>query len=206
MKKITDRSKREHYIIQNGIRNIFETKDLDFQLYQYDRGELISNLTDLSNTLLFLVEGSVQIYALEPEGNKYTICQVEPFLLLGDMEFAENNDTAYLVEAATEVHCIALPIHRLRETLQKDNTFLLFLLRSITRKFILFSKSETSALSLEEKLILYMEIDSRDRTFHGVEKAANHLHYSRRQLQRILKDMMERGKITKIARGTYHLN
>ena len=41
--------------------------------------------------------------------------------------------------------------------------------------------------------------------FSGVEKMAMQLHCSRRQLQRVLKKLLEEGRLVKLAKGSYRL-
>lgn len=205
MREIFDMPKLERYLDQYKIRELFETEALSFHLCQYDKGEIIRFTTDANQRLHFVVNGSVQIYSLHEDGERYPLRFINDFTLLGDMEFCGAPSAFLLVEVVKPVLCVELPLYPLKDTLLNDNTFLRFLLRSVSYKLALFARSETAFSSLEEKLLYYMEHECPDHQFQGVEAVAIQLRCSRRQLQRILKSLSGRQVIRKVKKGTYRL-
>ncbi len=205
MREIFDETALERYLDQYKIRALFETEAISFRLCQYDKGEIIRCSTDENQRLCFLVKGTIQIYAVHEDGGYYPLCYINDFTLLGDMEFCGAPSSTLLVEVVKPVLCVELPISHLQDALLNDNAFLRFLLRSISGKLALLTQSDTEFSSLEEKLLYYMEHECPDHQFQGVEAVAIHLRCSRRQLQRILKSLLERQVIRKVKKGTYRL-
>ena len=205
MKQVHDEKMLERYINRYHINEIFDTKNLTFRLYQYERGEILNYNRDFSNHLQFLVSGAVQIYSIRGDGSRYPLCLLNDFTLLGDMEFCGETSLPFLVEATRKVMCIELPLYDFRNALLNDNAFLRFLLRSVGHKMALFTQSEAAFTSLEEKLLHFLKYDCPDHQFQGVEATAIQLRCSRRQLQRLLKSLTEKGIIEKRGKGIYRL-
>lgn len=205
MKELRDDTLLKQYLAKHQIEQLFDTKDLPFRLCQYDRGEILNFIKDSNHYLHFLVSGAVHIYAVRKDGSNYPLCYLEEFTLLGDMEFCGEKSSSLLVEVSKRAVCVELPLYKYRDILLNDNTFLRYLLHSVAHKMALFSQSEASYSSLEEKLLHYLKYDCPSQTLQGVEAAAIHLRCSRRQLQRVLKSLTERGIVEKTAKGVYRL-
>lgn len=58
MKKIRNPEKENFYLEKYHIPAIFDTKDLEFELQQYEKGELIVSAQDELSWFRFIVEGS----------------------------------------------------------------------------------------------------------------------------------------------------
>ncbi|MDO5424558.1 MAG: cyclic nucleotide-binding domain-containing protein [Eubacteriales bacterium] len=205
MKQIPDKERLDSYVKRYRIDEIFDTEGLPFRLCQYEKGEILNYSRDSASFLLFMVEGSVQIYSLREDGRRYPLCLVEEFTLLGDMEFCGETTLPFLVEVVKKVVCVELPLYEYRKTLLEDNAFLRFLLGSVSHKLALFSQTEAGFAGIEEKLLSYLEYECPAEGFQGVEKVAVKLRCSRRQLQRVLKDLTEKGTIVKVGKGRYRL-
>lgn len=205
MRQLNNETLLQHYLNQYGILSLFDTKNLQFRLYEYEKKEVLTFLKDSSQCLRFLVEGEAQIYSVREDGSRYPLCYVTPMTLLGDMEFCGEHTLPFLVETTKKVRCIELNLQECRSSLLNDNTFLRFLLRSIAKKTALTVRFDASFSTLEARFLYFLEHDCENQTMHGVEIAATHLHCSRRQLQRILKQLTEQGKIKKCGKGIYHL-
>lgn len=205
MKEIADAGMLNVYMTKNQIESLFETKQLPFRLCEYDRGEILNNIRDSGSCLQFVVAGEVQIYAVRSDGSRYPLCYLDGFTVLGDMEFCGEDHLPFLVEAVRKVHCIELPLYGCRAALWNDNTFLRYLLRSVSHKLALVSRQDAEYSTLEEKLLHYLRQECPGGQMHGVEHAATHLHCSRRQLQRLLRSLSDRQVIEKIGKGIYRL-
>lgn len=205
MRQIHDEQLLNSLLKQYQFEALFDTKNLPFRLYQYDRGEILNNIHDSTHYLQFLVKGSVKIYSIREDNSCYHVCLLKDFTLLGDLEFCGETSMTFLVEVTRRATCIALPLYDYHSTLLNDNAFLRFLSHSIARKLFLFSQSEATFSNFEEKLLHYMQFECPEQQFQGVEAATIHLHCSRRQLQRILKSLTERNVVEKVGKGAYRL-
>ena len=203
MKLLQDPALLGEYLARYEIPRKFDTPNLPFSLWEYERGELLGNLKDSRQVLRFVVSGTIQIYAVRADGSRYPLSHSDDFTLLGDMEFCGESSLPFLVEAMSRVRCVELPLFGCREALLHDNTFLRGLLGSVARKVALFAQSYAAYSRLEEKLLACLRQDGG--SFRGVEPLAVRLHCSRRQLQRLLKGLTERGVLEKTGRGEYRL-
>lgn len=205
MKEIHDPDMLRNYIEKYQIEKFFGAKQLSFRLCQYDRGEILNNIRDSSYFLQFVVSGAIQIYAVRSDGSRYPVCHLDGFTLLGDMEFCGETDLPFLVEAVKRVYCVELPLYKYRTALLDDNIFLRNLLHSVAGKLALVSRAEAAYSTLEEKFLHYLAQECPDGQIHGVGNTAMHLHCSRRQLQRLLRTLVDRKVIEKVRKGTYRL-
>lgn len=205
MKKITDTDRIAHWIKQEKIQDYFDTKDLEFHANQYEKGELIASPYTALGQILFLIEGVVQIYSLRNDGGISPISQIAEFALLGDMEFCTKEKSPFFVEAKTTVVCLTLSIKKYQEALNQDLRFLHVLLQSFLNKLKIFSSINVVALTIEERVLLYMKTLSTNGELQGVESATVQLRCSRRQLQRVLKKLCDEGAVEKLGKGHYRL-
>lgn len=205
MKKSESEKRKQSYLKRYGIKDLFtDPEQIEFELFEFSRGEIINNLIDPADSLLFTVGGVIRVYNIRDNGTMALLSEGESFTVLGDVEFSTGKPSAYIVEAGTQAHCIIVDLKRYRPVLEKDPVFLSFLLASVTEKL-----NKTTAYLLEpedlrERTVYYIE-HSDHRTLKGVASAASYLHCSKRQLLRILKELQEEGVIIKTGKGIYRL-
>ncbi|MCI8454932.1 MAG: hypothetical protein HFE84_10015 [Lachnospiraceae bacterium] len=72
MRKILDRNQREYWLEKGNIYNYFDTPNLVFQGYCYEKGEYITVPGKKMDKILFLVEGTVQIYGVREDGSLFS--------------------------------------------------------------------------------------------------------------------------------------
>ena len=217
MKRIFDPALLDFYLQKHEIPSLFDTPDLAFSLYQFKKGERLDTLNP-EEYLSFLVDGSIEISeanvngqvgpfsANRADGTSYPIGYLDGFTCIGDMEFCGKRDDTHQIEARTTALCIVLPLASTKELLLNDNRFLRYLLNSVTEKLMLYSSSQSNFSTLEESFLSYLSERCPDQTFSGVEKMAMQLHCSRRQLQRVLKKLLEEGQLVKLSKGSYRLS
>ena len=205
MRQIQDEKLLQFYMEKYGITELFETKGLQFRLFEYERGEILNFVKDSTQCLQFFVRGNAIIYSVRTDGSRYPLCVLKDFTLLGDMEFCEEHSLPFLVEALTKVYCVELSLYECRTLLLRDCVFLRYAARSVAKKVALALQADAVFSTLEERLLHYLENECPHGTLHGVEAAAVSLHCSRRQLQRVLKHLTTEGKIEKCGKGVYHL-
>lgn len=206
MKELKDQSLLNNYLLQYKIQDLFDTKDLPFQLYEYEAGEIMNYKRPLDNYLKFIVSGEISLYSIMEDGEQFTGFKGPFFGLLGDLELCgikmENN----YQEAITTVHSIELPLNKVRSQILDDNTFLRYLLYRIVKRHVQMTKPElVHSTSVEKRLLHYLEYESTDHTISGVEAMAFRLRCSRSQVQRALKTLIQNEKIQKTGKGKYKL-
>ena len=166
MKRIFDPALLDFYLQKYEIPSLFNTPDLAFSLYQFEKGERLDILNP-EEYLSFLVNGSIEISANRADGTSFTC--------IGDMEFCGKRDDTHQIEARTTALCIVLPLGTAKEFLLDDNRFLRYLLTSVTEKLMLYSSSQSNFSTLEEAFLSYLSKRCPDQTFSGVEKMAMQL-------------------------------
>ena len=206
MKKIKDRKKLQIWLDRYDILSHFSDPDLPFELVCFDAHEIINNLCEASENLLFFVSGKLTIRNIRDDGTVYLISETTQFIMLGDVEYADMQMTPHIVEAAAPSLMIVLPLKgEIREKLDHDPVFLRYLLSSVAGKFIEFSSSVIEPKTLRERLLFHLENTAQDCMIRSVVNTSDTLQCSRRQLLRILKQLCEEGIIEKTGKGTYRL-
>lgn len=206
MHRITDDGQIRQWLEQGDILALFDTQGLVFSAFRYEKGELLTDPRRPTEHLLFLVEGSVRIYGIREDGGILPIGLTRSPALLGDVEFCDCPVPPYYAEAQTEAVCLALPIAPYRRALEQDVRFLHMLLRSFSQKLNMISSIGVTPVSLEERVLFYIQNVCPDGELRGVEAATFQLRCSRRQLQRVLQALCQAGRLCKVGKGRYALS
>lgn len=206
MNTIKDKKQIAQWIEQAHIMEYFDTPDLEFHAYRYEKGEFITWFDRHLDELLFLVEGTIQIYGIRENGGILPVTEAECPAIIGDIEYTGHGISPFFVETKTPAICIALSVKKYRSQLDCDLRFLHMLMESYCSKIITFSMVDINTTTLEERLLIYMKHIWPLSELNGVESAILQLRCSRRQLQRVLKKLCLEGRITKIGKGRYRLN
>lgn len=193
---------------QHAILSFFDTPNLPFQAFSYQKGEILSSPLNPLEHLLILVQGSVRIYLLQDDGWSQVIVPETGAgpcgKLFGDLEFACGTVTPFFSEAMEETVCIALSLTECGEQLHRDVTFLHHVMRSMADKLEYTTSTGIGSTTLEDRLTaLFRAVP--DGILEDVEVCAQRLHCSRRQLQRVLKKLCEEGQVERTGRGQYRL-
>ena len=205
MREIRDPETIQQWIETSRIQENFDTPDLPFRLYEYESGEMLVSPFKEFRELLFVVKGRVDIYGIKDNGNIIPINARKDWMILGDMEFCRKSRAQYHAEAKDQVVCLALPLESCRSELERDVRFLHTLLDSVSEKMELSSLLESSADTIEERVLFYMRNMCPNGELRGVDETTLKLRCSRRQLQRVLRKLCEEGKVEKIGKGCYRL-
>ena len=206
MREIKDQKDIDKLILKNDITKYLKDKGIIFRMVQYENGEIIINMKEETEFMKFVMEGFIQIYGLRYDGSIYPVRYIDDFTVLGDVELIQETSAEFFVEAKSKVLCLLISISDNKDILLNDNYFLRFLIKHITRKLTLFSESQSVFTSLEEKLLNYMENECENKMITSVEKTSFQLRCSRRQLHRVLKKLLEEGRVKRISKGCYRVN
>ena len=173
------------------------------RLLQFEKGELLTQPLTPLRQFLIVERGSVQIYGMDESSRKYSIALSKKGTLLGDVEFCKDKLSPFFTEAVGTVLCLAIPFQQNRSQLENDTIFLQFVIEQLANKLTMMAKMELTVQTLEEKVLLYLQDAWPDHEITSVNEALSSLHCSRRQLQRVLKKLCEKGKLEKCGRGHY---
>lgn len=206
MKIIYDEQLLQKSLMELDLQSKFQMDRIHPVLCVYEKGELLTGPHIEQKYLLFLVSGMVQIYGIGIDGRKIPVNLVQKGTIIGDVEFCNARNSNLFSEAVKEILCIGIYIPQYREILENDICFLRFLLSSLSSKVYLTSASDSPEISVEEKLFSYMKQECSENILDGVEHAALRLQCSRRQLQRVLRDLCEQGRLVRLGKGKYKLN
>lgn len=201
LEEIHDKTQIEHWIGKGNIRGYFDTPNVTFHAYRYEKGEYITVPDQRMDKILFLIEGTVQIYGIREDGSLSPVNEVESPALIGDLEFPDQGITPLFTEVKTPTVCLALSTKEYRGQLEHDLRFLHMLLRSYADKLKFFSAVDPVTAILEERVVLYMKNICQSGEINGIERAVFQLRCSRRQLQRVLKKLCDDGWVRKIGKG-----
>lgn len=203
MKEIRDPEKLESVFVLQ--KDHFQKRPPVLRLLSFEKGELLNHPLKPLSQFLILIEGSVCIYHLSPDGAMRYLTRASSGTLLGDMEFSQVKGNAFYTEATEEVLCLAIPFAQNQDVLENDPVFLRFVLSQIAGKLSTSSTMDIVVQTLEEKVLFYLRTIQSDHEFASVNKAMQALNCSRRQLQHVLKKLCDEGTLIKTGRGHYRL-
>ena len=89
--------------------------------------------------------------------------------------------------------------------LEQDNRFLRFLLDSMAQQMTRSMYIRVNEGSAQQALLAYLRWRCPDHTIRNVGEVAFHINYSRRQLQRVLKELTDQGILVRTGKGCYTL-
>ncbi|WP_050614432.1 Crp/Fnr family transcriptional regulator [Bacillus testis] len=136
MKIIDNQSLVYSYLETNQLHEYFSRVDVNkIKLCRFDKGEMMITAGEPLQEMLFLVEGKVKIFTVTAEDKRLIIRFLKAFAMLGDIEFANEENAITSVEAITDCLVLSIPYNYLKETIGKNPSFLYFLLQSISHKF-----------------------------------------------------------------------
>lgn len=203
MKRIYDQKLIESHLNKYDIQSNFDTTNMVFELFSYEKGEIIAKPF---HYIFFLVSGRIIIYSIFEHGEIVKIAAVNEPSILGDLEFAGRSDERNFYEAATECRLLALSLEKYGDVLRRDVRFLWTVINAINTKLWMFNPSMLSLGTYKERLLHYFELNFGEKTISGMNDIAADFHMSTRQLQRVLKEFVDEGTLTRIGQGKYKLN
>lgn len=205
MEFIQDGELLQRILAQEGISAHFESRGLNFRLVRCKKGELLCTPDRPLQDLLFVVRGSVRVYALGEDGSCIPVSRGVGPAILGTMEFARQGLPSFFTEALEDLLCVALPMETNRALLEQDRAFLRFVLDGMAEMIMTFTLIGHSAQPLEERLLTFLRDVQPDHSLHSINTGLLQLHCSRRQLQRVVKRLCEAGRLVKTGKGKYRL-
>lgn len=217
MKRINSRSLLKKYIKKYRINEMFSNNlEEHMELIAFEKGEYLSRDGECVEHLLFFVKGKAKVYINLENGKSLLLCFYYPFMLFGDLELVSQNPASTNTVVIDEVHCIALPLSRVREELLKDSRFMGCVCASLGDKLERASKNGTINLlyPLENRVASYIiatmeKVQGEDKLFQFNENLTNLaelLGTSYRHLLRVLNKLVEENFLEKQKGGYVVIN
>lgn len=205
MKEIRDPQLLEYYVKKFHIRSFFDTDELPFRLYEYAPGEMINVVHPMEESMKFIVEGVFDHYRIQEDGTPYLIAHCDGFGFMGDLAFCGRMPPDRYQEVIETVRAVELPMAEMRPVLENDNRFLRFLLDTMAQRMTASMDNRSDMVTAEQALLAYLRWRCPNHTITNVGETAFHMNYSRRQIQRVLKELTMRGILIRTGKGRYLL-
>ena len=205
MREIRDPQLLEHYLRKFHIQSFFDTPNLPFRLYEYSPGEMINIVHPAEVSIKFIVEGVFDHYKIQEDGSPYLIAHCDGFGFMGDLAFCGRMPPGRYQEVIETVRAVELPLEQMRPILENDNRFLRFLLDTMAQRMTASMHIRSDMTSAAKALVAYMRWRCPNHTITNVSEAAFQMNYSRRQIQRVLKELTEQGVLHRLGKGRYVL-
>ena len=205
MREIRDPELLEHYIRKFHIRSFFDTRELPFRLYEYAPGEMINVVHPMEESMKFIVEGVFDHYKIQEDGSAYLISHCDGFGFMGDLAFCGRQPPGRYQEVIETVRAVELPMAQVRPVLENDNRFLRFLIDTMAQRMTASMHNRSDMMTAEQALVAYLRWRCPSLTITNVSETAFHRNYSRRQMQRALNTLTQRGLLCKTGNGCYRL-
>ncbi|OAB39543.1 Crp/Fnr family transcriptional regulator [Paenibacillus glacialis] len=198
MKEIKDREQLTDYLHAHQIESVFNEQLIPYlSLYNFEQGERICSQGEHAEILYVLVKGRVKIYTTSAGGKTLILSFKKPLEVIGDIEYVQGINIMNTVEAVSSVCMIGIH-HRWLNKYGSDHAPLLqFLLKIITRKFLLKNNSLSFNLMhpVEMRLASYLmsvSFEDSDSQLKGqqstvsIKDVANFIGTSYRHLNRVI--------------------
>lgn len=205
MKQLFNQEVISSYIKLHHIDSYFENLHIPKCIIEYESGEFLSSPLLSNHYIQFIIEGEVNIHYIREDGTLYSLANCGENYMIVEQQLFFNTDDAVYAVAITPTKCIAISIDQCHELLLNDKIFLRKTAEKLCITLSTITKSNASSIDLQSRTFNYMKYRCKDGSFTGLEKTAFDLHYSTRQLQRVLNKLESLGIIKKTGKGAYQL-
>lgn len=194
--KINNFEKLNIYIEKFRINDMFSRNMIeDMSLYMFEKNEHICKEGDILNKMFFVVDGKAKVYKNLANGKSVLLSFYNPFTVIGDIEFIDNNKADCSVQVIKNTYCIVLEFSVINKKLLNDCKFLKSRCKYLGEK--LRKSSNNSSINLlyplENRLASYILAFVNEETINktfifegGYNETAELLGTSYRHLNRIL--------------------
>ena len=201
MKKIDDQKLLDTYLNKYHLQEYLQ--EYDPTLYSFDANETLNQKLNPRQFLLFLVSGTVLLQSFHLDGSISQLTKTHAFTCFGEMELGYPEGKQNIIKTLTNCTFIAIDIQQYQSKIENDPKLLKLLLRSVVQKIAIISDMLYETSNVQSRVLLYLENETKDHTIRGVEQLSQHLNCSRRQLQRVIKKMVDDGILEKKKKGVY---
>ena len=208
MKKIDDTNKLNYYIAKYNFNDYF-THDFSkyTELLYFKDGDYIIREGVTSSYLYFMVEGKCRYSSVNEAGDVIIFGASKNFKIFGEAASLWNEIPKNSVQAIGDTYCLAISLHKYRDTLLNDATFLRFICKILSDRLIFANNTYSfyRSTTTENRLAAYILQYANNDIFHtNLIDLAETMGVSYRHLLRVLSSFIEEGVLKKDKRN-YHI-
>lgn len=165
----------------------------------YKKGEYILEAHKGTNSIYFIVEGTVEVSCILDNGNQICLNILKPLEIFGDIEYINKEEVLFDVVAKSDVAVILLPFQLAKDYLEDNINFWRFLAIEGNKKLLNTNRAifYKSTLKAKDIFIKYLEDNGGEITFKSLDELSGRLNISYRNLTRIIKFYISKGTIVK---------
>lgn len=165
----------------------------------YKKGEYILEAHKGTNSIYFIVEGTVEVSCILDNGNQICLNILKPLEIFGDIEYINKEEVLFDVVAKSDVAVILLPFQLAKDYLEDNINFWRFLAIEGNKKLLNTNRAifYKSTLKAKDIFIKYLEDNGGEITFKSLDELSGILNISYRNLTRIIKFYISKGTIIK---------
>ncbi|MCQ9627035.1 Crp/Fnr family transcriptional regulator [Cetobacterium somerae] len=165
----------------------------------YKKGEYILEAHKGTNSIYFIVEGTVEVSCILDNGNQICLNILRPLEIFGDIEYINKEEVLFDVVAKSDVAVILLPFQLAKDYLEDNINFWRFLAIEGNKKLLNTNRAifYKSTLKAKDIFIKYLEDNGGEITFKSLDELSGRLNISYRNLTRIIKFYINKGTIVK---------
>ena len=174
-------------------------------VFHFRRNEYVFRQGDACDHIFLMLEGRMKVFIGSPNGKTLLFCFYTKSGILGEAEFAADEDISKTsVQAITDVYCIGIPRRRYQKYLKSNAAFMSRVSAALAGK--LFRCTRNSAVtilySLEARLCAYISMTNEGGRFsEKMTEVAEMLGASYRHLLRTLDKLCCQGILQKAQKG-----
>lgn len=176
------------------------TKKTTFEEKTYHKDERVFTVGEVTGAMYFLIEGSILVYKIDPNGKRFIIRKFNKPAIFGEVYSYFNEPFDFTAEAETTSR--VLVIHDFKKLFEEDTPtdFLIAYTNLVSNKCLQLSRSNqiTSQSTLRQKIAKYLIINEENemvKTDLSREEWADILATTRPSLSRELSNMVDDGLI-----------
>ncbi|MGL5351207.1 MAG: Crp/Fnr family transcriptional regulator [Cetobacterium sp.] len=168
-------------------------------LRHYKKGEYILEAHKGTNSIYFVVEGTVEVSCILDNGNQVCLNILKPLEIFGDIEFINKQEVLFDVVAKNDVSVILLPFVVAREFLNENINFWKFLAIEGNKKLLNTNKAifYKSTLKAKDIFLKYIQDSDGEINFKSLDELSARLNISYRNLTRIIAFYVKNKTISK---------
>lgn len=207
MKIIEDRLLLQEKLTEYKFHKIFTNLDaIPFSLQKYKAGEILLHEGIKLHSLFYLVEGKVKATSSVETGKSLLLRFNHPLAIIGDIELVRHVPVQSQITAVTDCLCIVLPCDYIYNFEMNNPLFLQDLLNHVSYKLQTSTTASRVNLlaSVENRFASYLLSTTTPDNEFGLElqttkigEIADLLGTTHRHLNRVVRDLCERGIIEK---------